>query len=277
MLQFIVDETKCIQCDACLTDCPTTIITREEGVACPTILPVSEDGCIRCQHCLAICPTGAVSIFGLNPDDSTPLSPQVVPTLEQMETLVKGRRSVRQFRPENVSREVIDRLLSTLANVPTGCNDSDLTFTVVDDRAEINRLLDKLTDILLARASGPGEFRHAFLTAGARAYRNSGADHFFRGAPHLLIVSAGEKAHTPKTDVDLTLAYFEFLAHCAGLGATWCGVLEFAVDAAPELRPVLGLGPDTPFYAMMFGVPAIHYARTVQRDRAAVVRRLEVK
>ena len=98
-------------------------------------------------------------------------------------------------------------------------------------------------------------------------------DEIFRGAPHLLVVSAGEKATCAKEDVDLSLAYFELLAQCSGLGTVWCGMLKLVLDAAPELRSCLDLGPETPFYGMLFGYPAVRYARTVQRDDAASVRR----
>ncbi|MDR0337433.1 MAG: nitroreductase family protein [Planctomycetaceae bacterium] len=271
-LQFAVAEDKCIRCDACVKDCPTGIVARTGRY--PTVLPESESGCIRCQHCLAICPTGAVSVFGLNPENGIALTKNNTPSLEQMEILMRGRRSVRQFKHENVSRELIDRLLKTLANVPTGCNDSDLTFSVVDDQGEIKILLETLVRMLEVKIQSGVEVL-PFLAAGAAAYRENGTDIFFRGAPHLLIVSAGEKATCAKEDIDLTLAYFELLAHSAGLGATWCGMLKFAADTIPELRSTLGLEPDTPFYAMMFGFPAVKYARTVQRDTAAIVRRLQ--
>lgn len=111
----------------------------------------------------------------------------------------------------------------------------------------------------------------AFLHAGVAAFRQQGVDELFRGAPHLLVVSASTSASSPKEDIDLALAYFELLAQCAGLGTTWCGYLKFAVDAAPELRTPLGQEPQTPFYAMLFGHPNVRYARTVQRDAAATV------
>ena len=103
------------------------------------------------------------------------------------------------------------------------------------------------------------------------AYRQQGVDELFRGAPHLLVVSAAENASCPNEDINLALAYFELLAQSSGLGTTWCGYLKFAVDAAPELRTPLGLRPQTPFYAMLFGHPNVRYARTVQRDAAATV------
>jgi len=47
--------------------------------------------------------------------------------------------------------------------------------------------------------------------------------------------------------------------------------------ALPELKPLIGIPADHPYYyAMLFGVPAIRYARTVQRDDAAKVRRIRI-
>jgi Fe-S-cluster-containing hydrogenase component 2 len=270
-LHFSVLENKCIRCDTCVGDCPAGIIVR--GDTTPTIMPENEENCIKCQHCLAVCPKGAVSIFGRSADDSIPLMPEVMPTLQEVETLLRGRRSVRKFQQENVSREIIDRLLATAAHSPTGCNDRDLTFSVIDDRAEISILVERLVTALESKIAS-GAAVHELIVNCVAAYRNNGTDVFFRGAPHLLIVSAGEKATCPQQDIDIALSYFELLAHCAGLGATWCGLLKFALDTAPELRPILGLGTDALFYAMLFGHPAVQYARTVQRDDTATIKRL---
>ena len=266
-INFTVAADKCIQGDACAADCPRKIIDRDKGV--PFVRLEMESECLECQHCLAVCPTGAVSIFHLNPEDSLPLSADVLPSLEQMSTLVRGRRSVRQFREENVPRSLIDGLLATLGNSPTGCNDRDLTFSVIDERAQLRRLIDKIATTLESKTDVL-----PFLDNAVSAYRQDGTDEFFRGAPHLLIVSAGKKATCPQEDINLALAYFELLARCAGLGTTWCGMLKFTVDSIPEIRSDLGLEQDTPFYAMIFGYPNVHYARTVQRDRAAVVKRV---
>jgi len=240
----------------------------------PKISPEREDDCFECQHCLAVCPTGAVSIFDLKPEKSLPLSEETLPTFQQLKTLIRGRRSVRQFREENVSRELIDELLADAAHAPTGCNDRDLTFTVVDDRKILRSWLEQLFT-LLENKNANGTAVPENLLAIIEEYRKSGKDGLFRGAPNLLIISAGKNAHTPQEDIALTLAYFELLAQSAGLGTTWCGLLKRFVDVAPEFRETMGIEPDTLFYAMMFGYPAVHYARTVQRDNAAVVRRIE--
>ncbi len=268
-IQFTVAKDKCIRCDACVKDCPVHIIQRSDSI--PFIDEAAEETCIRCQHCLAVCPTGAISICGLMPENSLPIQSGCFPSYEQMKVYVRGRRSIRQFKHDNVPAEVIEKLLADIAHAPTGCNDCDLTFSVVDDRKDIERLLEQVVSAV-EKETGLDETN--FLRQAAAAYRQDGTDHFFRGAPHLLIVSPGSRAHCGQEDAVLTLAYFELLAQTAGVGTTWCGMLKITADAVPAIRPLLGLEPNAYFYAMMFGLPNVKYARTVQRDNAARIRRL---
>ena len=270
-ISFTVSPDKCMQCGMCMRDCPRGIISQTGDL--PEVLPARASECLRCQHCLAVCPTGAVSVLGLQPEKSLELAPEKLPSAQQMHTLLRSRRSVRQYQEKNVPREEIDALLATLAYAPSGCNDRDLHFVVVDDRAVMQSLLKTIAEALEQREQG-GEPLPEFLRTAFTAYRQHGVDVIFRGAPHLLIAWAGARATCPKEDIDLSLAYFELLAHCSGLGTVWCGFLKFIVDTMPELRSCLDLGPDAPFYAMLFGYPSMRYARAVQYDGAADVRRL---
>jgi nitroreductase/NAD-dependent dihydropyrimidine dehydrogenase PreA subunit len=267
-LKFHVDTEKCTQCDACINDCPGGIIHQKGAV-----LGVAEGACFGCQHCLAVCPTGALSIFGLKPENSLPLLEGSIPSYQQMKTLVRGRRSVRQFRDEDVPATLIDELLADLAHAPTGGNTCDLTFSLVPNREDMGILREKIIKIIEAKQES-GVVFDPFIAGIVTAYRNGGKDMLFWGAPHLLIVSPGEKAICGHEDAALTLAYFELLAQSAGLGTTWCGVIKFIADMAPGIRELLGLAPEAYFYAMMFGKPAVSYARTVQRDSAARIRRI---
>ena len=271
-LDFTVDQSRCVRCDACVADCPRHIIHRADNVndGLPAILPQQEQNCLECQHCLAVCPTGAISVFGLQPHNSIELKAGTLPPASQMHALLRARRSVRQYKDENVPLSQIDALLATLGNTPTGCNDRSLRFLVVSDCCVMQGLRMAVIEALEKQMQGQAEFP-AFLPAAVTAYKEHGVDELFRGAPHLLVVSAAETASCPNEDINIALAYFELLAQSSGLGTTWCGYLKFAVDAAPELRTHLSLGPQTPFYAMLFGYPNVRYARTVQRDNAAKV------
>ena len=104
--------------------------------------------------------------------------------------------------------------------------------------------------------------------------RRHGADILFRGAPHILVVSAPPDAPCASEDVTLALAYFDLLAQSAGLGTVWCGMLKMVLKTLPDLKALIGVPPGHAHYGMLFGIPAVHYARTVQRDDAAVVKRV---
>lgn len=275
-LDFTVDAAKCTHCRACVADCPSQIIEME-GKSLPRIRAGQEGDCLECQHCLAVCPTGAISIFGLDPDDSLPLTPAALPSLDQQIRLLRGRRSVRQYRPGNVRPDLLAGILAAVANSPTGCNRRGLTFTLVDDEAAAKRLLVKVVEAIeKAQAAGRIPEAMSFLNDAAVEYRKSGQDDVFRGAPHVLIVSAPADAVCPTEDVAIAVSYFEILAQSAGLGTVWCGYLKFALDTIPELKDAIGLPRDRAFYPIVFGHPAVRYARTVQRDSSATVDRMKV-
>ncbi len=272
MLKFSVDETLCTRCGECVQDCPSRIIAMADGQL-PGIRPEQEPLCIQCQHCLAVCPTAAVSIFGRKPEDSLPLPAGALPTLDALTLLVRGRRSVRRYLPENVDPALIRRLLATLANVPTGVNRHALTFTLIADREVMQRFRVKAMDALAAAArAGRVKPAFAYLQNAVPAWVNHRVDIIFRGAPHLLIASEPFTAPCPTEDIPLALATFDLLAQSAGLGAVWCGMLKMLLEAVPELKADLGLPADHAYYAMLFGRPAVHYPRTVQRDTNAVIR-----
>ena len=271
-LKFTVARKKCIQCSACIHDCPRHIIEYRDNY--PDIAAHLEGDCIGCQHCLAICPTGALSILGLRAENSLPLeaAPAVAP--EALRCFVRGRRTMRQYRTDDVARPLIDQLLADAAHAPTGGNTCDLTFTVVDTRRALRCLLEELMSGLEQSIAEKPELPE-FIRAAITAYRQSNVDDVFRGAPHLLIASAGEKAYCGDADVVIALSYFELLAQSRGLGTTWCDFLKFILDLRPKMGSLFGIPMDRPYRAMLFGWPAVHYARTVQRDTAAQIRTIE--
>ena len=274
MLNFIVDDKRCVRCGNCAKDCISEII-EQKGKSLPGIKPEKEENCLQCQHCLAVCPVGAISILGRNPSDSLELKAGSFPSLSQMTNLMRGRRSIRHYRDENVEPVLLKNLLATVANAPTGVNRRDLTFTVIDDKVAMGRFREMaLKALRQAIKDGKVAESAGYLLEAVPAWFERKQDIVFRGAPHLLIVSAPPDAPCPQEDVVLALAYFELISQSAGLGTVWCGLVKWLLETMPELKPVLGLPADHKYYCMLFGVPAIRFARTVQRDDAAVVKRV---
>ncbi|MCE5315274.1 MAG: nitroreductase family protein [Armatimonadota bacterium] len=272
MCEFSVNASLCTRCGLCVSDCVSNII--EMGVnGLPSISPEKKGFCLKCQHCLTVCPTGAVSVLGKNPADSQPISGVSMPSFEQMDHFVRGRRSVRHYKDENVDPALIDSLLNALAHAPTGCNAQELTFNVIDDKDVMHRFSDQLVTALL-KAAASDESEHPFLQQVAPLPREAIVNIVFRSAPHALIVSAPQDAPCAREDVALSLAYFELLAQSAGLGTLWWGFLRLTSGIVPEVKPILGIPDDHEYYAILFGLPKIEFARTAQKEDAAKVRRV---
>ena len=272
MLSFTIDQQKCTRCGQCALDCPVKIIAMDDCY--PAIAAGKESSCLECQHCLAVCPTGAVSILGKNPEESISLAGNF-PSPEEMEILIKGRRSVRQYRDENMKPELIQRLLDVSCHAPTGVNSRQVLFTVVDDK-EIMAALRRETMVGLARLSREGKLPpgREYFNDCVRAWEEEGVDTIYRGAPHLIVASAPRDCPTPEADCLIALAYFELFAQSLGVGTVWNGLARWTfTELVPELCDKLGIPENYRIgYVMAFGIPEVHYHRTVQREPARVAR-----
>ncbi len=275
MLDFRINEQNCIHCGQCVADCTASIISMEQG-GYPFIPVEKEARCIACQHCLAICPTASVSIFGLDPANSRSLVGGF-PDPDNLEILMKGRRSVRRYKSENLDPELLERLLEVAWHAPTGVNSRQVCFTVLDSKEKVAQLRDEviagLAGLVKQNALPQGmEFFANFV----QVWEERQTDVIFRGAPHLLIASAPAKVASPMPDCLIALSYFELFAQANGIGTVWNGLAKWAInDLVPETRHLLGISDDHVIgYVMAFGKPAVHYFRTVQHAPALINRPL---
>ncbi len=272
MLDFIVNCQTCTRCGQCVADCPAMIIAMTDGY--PAIAPEKEGACYKCQHCLAICPTGAVSILGLKPTGSRPLIGGF-PDPDKLEILMKGRRSVRRYKDENLDPALLQRLLEVAWHAPTGVNSRQVRFTVMDDKEKMAELREEvmtgLTRLVRENALPEGmQFYAEFISM----WEERRFDVIFRGAPHLLITSVPKNVPSPLPDCLIAMSYFELFAQANGVGTVWNGLAKWAInDLLPETRLRLCIPEDHLIgYCMAFGKPAVHFARTVQHGPALIHR-----
>lgn len=226
---------------------------------------------MQCQHCLAVCPTAALSIMGVNPD--TCVSFRDTPSYEQTDALVRNRRSVRQFKKENVSPDRLDKLIKTAANAPTGKNTRKVHLHIIDNLADMDRFREMVISTLERYdAEGKLDEKWKFFSAMAKAYR-MGTDIIFRGAPHLVVATVPEDAPCPDADGLITLSYLELTASSLGLGTVWLGYLMYILQFVPEVKNMLNIPENHRVsYAMLIGEPSVRYHRGVQRDEISVSR-----
>lgn len=268
MINFKVDETKCIKCGKCAETCPFGVIVIEDDL--PYIPEENERYCIRCQHCLAVCPTEAISILNKDAKNSINIENASYPDHKELELLFKGRRSIRKYKNENIEKENIHYLLETALYAPTGVNVNKVNFSVVEDKEKMYELkkqvYDKLQE-LIDNDKLSNQFE-MFKTVVQRWQENS-VDIMFRNAPHMLIASTPKDCPTPQEDTIIALSYFEIMAVAMGYGTLWCGMGKWAIDnIAPELRKVFGI-PENHIIGniLLFGKPDVEFKRTVQQEQ----------
>ena len=270
MIEFHVQKDRCISCGLCVRDCVMDIIRLEED------FPVVEEEikCLRCGHCLAICPQGAISVLGRHPSGSATLSGNL-PSPLALETLIKGRRSVRHFKERDVDPGLLKELLDIASHAPTGTNSQMLHLTVVNKREVMdafrNDVYKRLSDMTGQKTMPDSRIGHFFSIA-AQLWAEEGRDLIFRNAPHLVLVSNNSSASCVPEDPVIFLSYFELMAQAKGVGTCWCGFLLWLFkEVLPDLCSKLGIPDSHTFgYAMLFGYPAFNYARTVERAPAPV-------
>lgn len=273
MLDFTINKETCISCGQCASDCPAMIISMETNL--PAIAEELEEFCIGCMHCVAVCSEGSVSILGHGPDEGTSLDKTSLVQPDALEMLIKGRRSVRNYQDKNVDPAIIEKLVSVASHAPSAHNDRGLLYTLIDDKGVIYDLRDEafaglekcIKDELLP------EGMEMFVDVIA-AWKESGKDILFRGAPHLLIVSADKGCAAPLQDPIIALSTFDLYAQASGIGTVWNGLATLVIsELVPSLKKRLGIPENYEIgYAMGFGLPALNYKRTIERNAPRIQR-----
>ncbi len=264
-----IDESRCVRCGTCIRECFPKLLTTGEKML-PTFIPGGAEHCFRCQHCLAVCPRGAFSWNGLNPADSHRQGK--LPTSEEMANLLRMRRSVRAYRQEDVEPEMFQILRENMRFSPTGCNDHRLFFaysetrTVTDSFRETAR--KKVLEMIESQTL-PAKIQHFVALKPAL---ESGADIFFRNAPHFVAVAVPPEAKDAHIDPYIAVAQFELLAVSLGLGTCWGGMITDLFHSDTEFCARLEI-PKTHELkiVLLFGYPSVTYARATQPEACPYV------
>jgi len=124
---------------------------------------------------------------------------------------ISGRRSIRKYKPEQITQEQLDAILKAAVEAPSASNGQPWHFTVVRDQ-EIIKQINEAACANLAKQGGPyGQVRD-----------------IFHGAPTVIFISANKEL-TPFVALDCGIAAqnMTLAAYSLGLGSVLLG-LPFA-------------------------------------------------
>lgn len=264
-----LDPEKCIRCGACIGDCPVRVLSCDEN-GYPAMSRELIFDCIRCQHCFAICPVGAISMKNADPASAAPICE--LPSPDNVAGLLKNRRSVRQYKPEAISPEDMQRVKEILRYFPTGCNDHRMLFRIVEEpeeMAEFRRVTLNLLSFLVK-----SKLLHIFYPKIRRFLEEiaNGVDVIYRDAPHMIVAASPENAPCKKADPWIGLSYLDVYLQSMGIGTCWCGFALYAFLFSRKLRKLLALPKGYKAEAvLLFGYPAVHYARAAEPEQVPII------
>ncbi len=230
-----------------------------------------EAACVLCGHCAAVCPQGAISIVSL-PESLPEIQFDRLPAPEQVEQLLRARRSIRSYKDAEVGRPLLARLLDTVRYAPSGLNRQPVQWIVVSGAGRLKELSSLVIEWMQAvRAERPemaSKFNFERLIEGW----NRGRDPILRGAPHLALAHGAKVDTSASGACTIAGAHLELLAASFGLGACWAGYFNLAATSYAPLRQALGVPEDRqPCGALMIGYPKYRYRRVPARREANVV------
>jgi len=137
--RIIIDEAACNGCGICVEICKDQSLTMINRKAIPSGQPIF--GCFGCGQCMAICPREAITIEGrtMSPADLFPL-PDIGATADysQLLSLMQRRRSIRDFKHQEVPATLIDHVVRAAETAPMGIPPSDVHVIILDSREKVN-------------------------------------------------------------------------------------------------------------------------------------------
>lgn len=151
----------------------------------------------------------------------------------EFKELIEKRKSVRKYKDQEISKEILEELVDIMVQSPTAMNKQERLYTVIQDKEIMDRL-----------AGAMGE------SLGRDGYN-------FMGAPCLILVSVPNEEIRGIQDSSIALTYL-YLA-CTDLGLASCWINQFKEVDSEEYWKILSelhIPQDHKVYAgMVLGYP----------------------
>jgi nitroreductase/NAD-dependent dihydropyrimidine dehydrogenase PreA subunit len=278
-----IDLDNCTKCKACVNDCVAHLfyIVSEE-------LQVTDDfvdRCILCGHCVAVCP---VDVITLKIHKNKPIrdlyKTEETPDFDSLYKLALKRRSIRQFKAEPVSKDLIEKLLELARYSPTGNNTENVFYTIVQNKQNVTNISNYITtkvkrfvesmdnpkgrELLKTRMS-----KDQFDLALENLPKNKailksiddGIDYWCWDGQLIFIHGDSTIGGIPSNSA-LAAAHIMLAAETLGLGTCSLGYLTYYTNQSDTIKKWIELPENHEVgYSLVIGYPKIKYKRIPSR------------
>ena len=161
------------------------------------------------------------------------------------------RRSVRDYKPDDVPDDILNELIKAGTYAPSAVNKQPWRFVVIKDRDMISRLSARAKKMWLDTA---GKVDDPHLKQVVNAMKMPEFN-IFHNAPVLVLIFAAPDAYSPQFDCALAAGNMMLAARSLGVGSCWIGFgmpLGSDKDTLDELKVPEGHKLMAP---LVFGYP----------------------
>lgn len=266
---IIIDNDKCNGCGLCVQICHEYCIKLDNG-----IIQIYYRFCSTCTQCIAICPRQALSW-----DHSQPVAydKKKLPTSLQLDELFKERRTIREFKKENVERELLEEIVEYGIYAPT--HNFDMRSIIVDDNSIIEQIdkviynfnsrlykflyKPKIMHTLIKVISPAREFE--YLKARPKLENSLKRKKAFKSVPAALVfIVADKRIPLSLESAQYALYNMDLYARTKGIGCRNLVGNQMILNKSRLLRHLLRLKKNEKIFATMgLGYPAIGFKNKV--------------
>ncbi|MFY9151228.1 MAG: nitroreductase family protein [Prolixibacteraceae bacterium] len=287
--RITIQYDKCNSCGLCVKVCKDFSLEMENNR--PVASKNSLFGCIACGQCMAVCPTGAIEISGrtMSPEDRIDLSELKSKTsYEDLKNLLVHRRSIRDFKDQEPSEDLIKKIVEAAVCAPMGLPPSDVrllifkgkaktrefSFDVIDYFESVSWLFSKYL-FWIWRIYGKEAYQlmKSFVKPLVRFFPESkakGENYLLYDAPLAMYFIASP--YSDPADPYIPATYAMLAAESLGLGSCMIGSIHPMIQyGAKKLKRKWGIPEKTPAgIFVVFGYPKYKFKTGIRRSFAEV-------
>lgn len=281
-VEVIFNEETCTSCGLCSKVCPGEYLQYQDGQI--KINDNSLFGCIQCGHCMMNCPNNAIQVKGegISGADLFDLNKNYA-DYNSLLSLLEKRRSARKFKQQEVSQELIDKIIQAASTgavsippyevkvlVLSGFDKvQEFADGVVNSLNKVSKIMNPFILTLLRPFIGKTNYKlfNEFvlpLVKETVKCRNGGTDILFYNAPTVILFYTTELSDKEDALISATLAMTA--AESLGLGTCMIGTVPPALNNNSKLKEKYGiLKNEKAAVALILGHPECEFSKGIRR------------
>lgn len=275
-----INRESCTRCGKCVRVCPSDVLNSDnEGYAMVKNLEM----CIVCGHCAAVCESNSVEHSEFPTSTIHAIDYSLYPTAEQLDLLLKARRSNRALTKKAVPQKLLDKIVEAAYRAPTASNAQGLGYAIITEPEKImairNFTMDVFSGILkmvgnpfvrpIVKMISPDvlKYEKAFKRMQQEHAKEGGRDGILRGATAVILIYASAKSRFGAEDANLAYQNGSLMAEVLGVSQIYTGfVLNATRQKKGQLENILGIPKGCRIFAgMALGMAAFRYANYIDR------------